>query len=67
MMGHTLSINPTMDVGTYKKMGLSLMKRFKIENWIKNRRSMGDHYSMKWNAWTREHKKLHLDLINVID
>lgn len=67
MMGHTLSINPAMEGGTYKKMSLSLMKRFKIENQIKNRRRMRDHYSMKWNAWKREHKKLYLDLINVID
>ena len=53
---HYLAIN----VGTSKKVGLSLIEKSKIieldERW-KKQGKQNDHYHLKWNALKREQKK----------
>ena len=62
MMGHdhALSIIWAMNVGTSKKVGLSLIEKSKIieldERW-KKQGKQNDHYHLKWNALKREQKK----------
>ena len=54
-----------MNVGTSKKVGLSLIEKSKIneldERWKKQGKQY-DHYHLKWNALKSEQKKDILDL-----
>ena len=60
---HYLATN----VGTSKKVGLSLIEKSKIYELDKQWKKQGkqyDHYHLKWNALKREQKKVILDLHN---